>query len=259
MSNTEYNPIFQAIGVIEGECQLSLKSSSITIQDKKYKLFWISQRKKVFDALLKEVERTGAKQKLLVYPRIIHFPDRDKEHIIGFQLVGFAGGKDEALTSELKSGEFKLSGLWRFIPVCRTPCISVLRNFTEQRLEFVKNKEIDQLKKQKFLKGSHIPVMWRDSVVPPFRFNPKAEKEEQGKPFFVSIKCKFNLERGTFNFISLLAPPLQEPPKFLKAKKDKKNIKGKPKEDKPKSKKPASPKTLPPVIIKKKHLEDAKV
>lgn len=222
----EYTAFFQAIGVIEGECRFSKEGNFIKIAGKDYRLFWIPQKKKAFEALQKEVESSGsALQRLVVYPKVIHFPERDKDHIINFQVVGFAGNKKDvnpqSPTNELKPGEFKLSGIWQFIPVCRTPCISVFKNFTEERLKFIKEEE-DQIKKLKFLKGIHAPVFWRDSLVPPFRFNPKIKPEEQGKPFFVSIKTKLNLERGTFNFTSLLAPPQEKPPKFMKVKKEKK-------------------------------------
>ncbi|MBD2045502.1 hypothetical protein H6F78_07815 [Coleofasciculus sp. FACHB-64] len=72
------------------------------------------------------------------------------------------------------------------------------------------------------MKASHIPVLWRDAPVPPFRFNPKLEKEERGKASFVQIKARFNSERNTFEFVSLLAIPSSKPPNYLKAgKKDK--------------------------------------
>ncbi len=57
----------------------------------------------------------------------------------------------------------------------------------------------------------------------PFRFNPKAPKEEQGKPVFVQIKAKFQPHRDAFQFESLLEMPLEKPPRFLKASKDDKS------------------------------------
>ena len=63
-------------------------------------------------------------------------------------------------------------------------------------------------------------MFWRDALVPPFRFNPKAPKEEQGRPVFVQIKAKFVPHRDAFEFDSLLELPRELPPKFLKASKD---------------------------------------
>jgi hypothetical protein len=77
-------------------------------------------------------------------------------------------------------------------------------------------------KKVNFMKASHIPVLWRDAPVPPFRFNPKLDKETQGKASFVQIKARFNSSRDNFEFVELLASPSDEPPNYLKAgKKDK--------------------------------------
>jgi hypothetical protein len=72
------------------------------------------------------------------------------------------------------------------------------------------------------MKASHLPVMWRDAPVPPFRFNPKLDKEAQGKASFVQIKARFNSERDNFEFVELLGVPSDSPPNYLKAgKKDK--------------------------------------
>jgi hypothetical protein len=72
------------------------------------------------------------------------------------------------------------------------------------------------------MKASHIPVLWRDAPVPPFRFNPKLDKQTQGKASFVQIKARFNSSRDNFEFVELLAIPSDEPPNYLKAgKKDK--------------------------------------
>jgi hypothetical protein len=96
----------------------------------------------------------------------------------------------------------------------------VFKNFNQERLEFIKSAQVD--KKVNFMKASHLPVFWKDALVPPFRFNPKLDKETQGKAFFVQIKARFNSERNTFEFVSLLAIPSAEPPKYFKAgKKDK--------------------------------------
>jgi hypothetical protein len=61
--------------------------------------------------------------------------------------------------------------------------------------------------------------------VPPFRFNPKLDKEAQGKASFVQIKARFNSERDNFEFVSLLGVPTDSPPNYLKAgKKDKLSV-----------------------------------
>jgi hypothetical protein len=149
----------------------------------------------------------------------------------------------------VEGGEFreyvKLAGLWQFIPVCRAPCISIFRNFTRDRLEYIKQSEPER--RVKFMKASHVPLFWKDAPVPPFRFNPKLDKEQQGKPIFVVLKAKFLPARNMFGFEALLAPPVEKPPKFFKARKDdkaavmaqkkkEKGAVGEPKKGKPKKK-----------------------
>ncbi|GAA6619368.1 cell envelope integrity protein TolA [Scytonema sp. NUACC26] len=217
----EPGAIFQAVGVITGKVKFGeANNNTITIGNKEYPLFYAPRKQKAFDALKKEVESSGeSTQRVVVYPRFTHFPGRDVAPNVGFQLVGFDKGRhEEVISEELADMEFKLCGLWQFIPVCRTPCISVFKNFTKERLEHIKQSEPS--KKVKYMKASHLPLFWRDALVPPFRFNPKASKEEQGKPVFVQIKARFVPHRDAFEFDSLLGLPLERPPKFLKASKD---------------------------------------
>lgn len=216
--------IFQAVGVIRGNVTFLKEEdkeiATIKLAGKEYPLFYAPQKRRAYDALKKEIETTGEHaQRVLVYPRFTHFPGRDQQPNVGFQLVGFDKGREEdGASKELQDLEFKLCGLWQFIPVCRTPCISIFRNFTKERLEHVKQSE--PAKKVKFMKASHLPLFWRDAPVPPFRFNPKATKEEQGKPVFVQVKARFQPSRNAFEFDSLLGVPLEKPPKFLKVSKD---------------------------------------
>jgi len=72
------------------------------------------------------------------------------------------------------------------------------------------------------MKASHIPVLWQDAPIPPFRFNKNLDKETQGKASFVQLKARFNSASDNFEFVSLLGIPCESPPNYLKAgKKDK--------------------------------------
>lgn len=216
------DPMFQAIGVIKGDVTIDEEKSIINIGGVEYPLLYIPshKRRRAYDALKKEIEATGnATQRLIVYPRITHFPGRDAVHAIAWQVVGFISGDKPRSGSELDNlndFEFILRGVWQFIPVCRTPCISVFKNFSKDRLDWVKT--IEDWKKVKFMKPCHVPLLWKDSPVKPFRFNPKLEKEQQGKPDFVSLKAKFLPGRDVFAFVKQLTKS-SEPPKFFKASK----------------------------------------
>ena len=219
-SESENSSIFQAIGVIAGTVDLKAKPHpTISIQERDYALYHAHQKKLVFDFLKKQIRNSGSDYvRLMVYPRVIHFPPRDKPHVIGFQVLGFDNGSKSGLFADYQDFEFRFTGLWQFIPACQTPCISVFRNFTAERLDYIKQTETSR--KVRFMKASHIPLLWKDAIVPPFRFNPLLPKEERGKPSFVEIKAKFLPHRNVFAFESLLGLPQDKPPKFLKASKD---------------------------------------
>jgi hypothetical protein len=95
-----------------------------------------------------------------------------------------------------------------------------LRNFTKERLDYIKNEETSVLSKVKFMKASHVPVIWRDAPTRPFRFNPKVPKEEQGHASFVEIKARFLPGRDVFGFEELISPPSEKAPRFFKARKE---------------------------------------
>ncbi len=245
-SASEPSAMFSAVGIIVGEINIDEESGNHTISlgNKTYPLFYARKNYTAFTGLKKEIATTGNKtQRLIVYPKFTHFPKKHQPPRVGFQLVGFDKGREpNGVASELKELEFKLCGLWQFIPVCRQPCISIFRNFTFDRLDYIKQAEAQS--KVNFMKASHLPILWKDSPAPPFRFNPKAAKEEQGKTFFVQVKAVFLPHRDCFGFVEQLAEPTEKPPKFLKAsKKDKAAVqKSKPKTSRPVDRDMAKPK-----------------
>lgn len=243
-SESETNPaIFQAVGIITGEVNFEHeKLATITVGTHQYPLFYKPRLQVAMEALKLEIQNTGVTtQRLIVYPKLTHFPKPDQPHKIAFQLIGFEkDAAPSAISTQLEDFEFKLCGLWQFIPVCRVPVISVFRNFDEQTL--LKFKELEAKKKVRFMKPAHVPVMWRDSPFKPFRFNPRMDKEEQGRPLFIQIKAKFIPDKNGFEFAALLAPPLEKAPRFLKASKEDKATAQK---EKKKQVNPSKPKPKP--------------
>jgi hypothetical protein len=107
--------------------------------------------------------------------------------------------------------------------VCPTPCLSIFKNFTDERLAQLKEASVEQ--RVQFMKASHIPVLWPDAAVEPFRFNRKLDKQQQGYPPFVGIKAKFLPSQDVFEFCELQIQPVASPPKFLKVRnKDKAQV-----------------------------------
>jgi hypothetical protein len=227
------NAIFQGVGIIVGEVAFCEKKASVTISGKEYPLFYASSHKKAFEALRIETKKTeSSRQRLIVYPKILHFPKREQSYLIGFQVVGFHRHLEKPepkpenengslrVDQELQDFEFKLSGLWQFIPVCQTPCITIQKNFSEDRLSYIKEAPIEQ--KVNFMKASHVPVMWNNPPIRPFRFNPKLDALQQGQASFVEIKAEFLPDRDVFEFRELRSRPSPVSPKSLKAGKNQK-------------------------------------
>ena len=246
---------FQAVGVISGQINFTEdKKLKIEIGRREYSIF---SKPKPFEALKIHLKKKDTNETtLLVYPKVIHFPKPDQPHQMHFQLVAHQEAPS-GLFEELNDGEFKLSGLWQFIPVCRTPCISIFKNFNKERLDFIKSAETSL--KVKFMKASHLPIVWKDAIVPPFRFNPKVAREEQAKRYFVQLKAKFNPEKNIFIFDSLMGLPTEELPNFLKASKtDKATVAAEKRKNNP-NRKPGAKKeskTPLPKPIKKKAVSE---
>jgi hypothetical protein len=86
-------------------------------------------------------------------------------------------------------------------------------------LDFIKTAKVAV--KVKFMQGTHVPVLWHDAPVRPFRFNPKLTALEQGQAPFVQVKAIFAPDKGVFLVQALTATPAAKPPRYLKVgKKD---------------------------------------
>ncbi|MHC5748439.1 MAG: hypothetical protein ACYTXT_42680 [Nostoc sp.] len=97
--------IFQAVGVITGSVNFTTDGqSTVTIGSYEYPLYYSKRQWDVFNALKKEIENTGNhNQRLVVYPKAIHFPRREQAYRIAFQLVGFdRGRKLDAVSGDKK-------------------------------------------------------------------------------------------------------------------------------------------------------------
>ena len=225
-------PHFQAVGIIAAEVKFAEENQSaaiaqrlgkaeIVIEGKEYPLLYIPTRKKTMKLLKAEIEKTASTiQRLIVYPRFLHLPGKEPQQV-KFSLLGFVGSNPPPgvlISDVLRDGEFQLSGLWQFIPVCRVPCITIFRNNNKE----VKNQltQLNEIAKKRFLKANHIPLLWRDSTAKPFRYNRNLGKEEQADRYFVQVKARFLPGRDCFGFIKEIDLPSDRIPRFIKPKKN---------------------------------------
>ncbi len=200
--------MFQAIGILKGR----IETESVTNEDGEERLLlWLlTQGKRYrikltkfkFKGLIKECEKSsGSDLYLRVYPYLQFIPKMQPE--LRFQINSW----QESPYSDLKENEFILRGIWQFIPQFRRPLITVMRNWMEKESrDKLKSKGVD-------FKGIHVPLLWKDSPVSPFRFNPKAQK--QGERYFVEVKAKFLARLDTFGFVELLSEPTTTFPRHL--------------------------------------------
>lgn len=213
---------FHAVGILEAEISFDEQEDRayVALSGKQYPLLHLPGEKYKLWGLQKRIKATGSSiKRLIVYPRAIHLPDKESRQQIQFQLLRFEESETRyGVSQHLANMEFQLSGLWQFIPVCRVPCISVFRNYSKERLNWIKS--LDPKKRVRYLKPAHLPVLWK-APVKPFKYNPKAETQK--KVAFVAIKAKFLPHKDAFGFESLLQEPTTENiPKYLKpSKKDK--------------------------------------
>lgn len=218
---------FQAVGVISGQIEINESGSFIKIGNKSYKLCF--KKGGIFQQLKKEIEESkDCVIRLIVYPIFTHFPGRDK-HKINFDVIGFNGSKKQNnkkndLDEKLNSLEFKISGIWQYIPVCKSPCISVFRNETEELISALK--KCDPVKKAMLVKANHVPINFYGRNLPKaFRFVKPVEGENKNagyNPIFISIKAKFDPTTDEFNFLELLCDPSTKSPRYLKLQKEEK-------------------------------------
>ncbi|MCH2232493.1 MAG: hypothetical protein MK105_19305, partial [Crocinitomicaceae bacterium] len=196
-------PIFQAIGTIKGKPEEDRENPGqffIRLGGKRYGLFFAGYR---YQAWLKQIAANPDQTLFLrVYPKCLMIPRKPPK--IFFQVAAWETENpwDEA------PGQFRLKGIWQFVPQVRTPVISVYRN---KGAEDPKGK----------FKAAHIPIlMRRDDEAAPFRFNPKMAKEDLPPRWFVQGLFKFIPSRDSFGFSEDLEAPTKKIPWYTKPIKD---------------------------------------
>ncbi len=211
---------FQGLGVLYGKIVKRYEDNdgyyNAVIKDKVYELIVVNPRVRDF---LKADYNPEKNRYLTVYPNIVHYPQpkgSTKAPKINFTIIA----ANDLPNLELKPNEFKLFGLWQFIGVSRCPVISIHRNRKKDgsdRVSTLKERFKDNEKFHKNLtRANHVPLLWKDAPVRPFRFNPKIDKDKQGDRYFCKVKAKFLADRGVWGFQELLVEPTLDIPRFYK-------------------------------------------
>ncbi|MGL4501314.1 MAG: hypothetical protein ACRCU2_19740, partial [Planktothrix sp.] len=81
---------FQAVGILPGEVSFEEGSimSKVTVGGKEYRLLFKPRLMSAMVALKLEIKQSGSTtQRLIVYPKVMHFPKQDQPHQLAFQLV----------------------------------------------------------------------------------------------------------------------------------------------------------------------------
>ena len=217
-SSTEKNqnekPIFQAVGIIEGEVESIDNKLKVSIGTESYDLKFIpGHKKRQWSKLKQEIEEKGNCSKtLIVYPQANL--NKKGEIKITFALSKVESSSELRNRLQLKEGEFKLAGLWQYPPKGSTPCITIRRNWEQGFVSYLE--KIDEKQKAYILRPNHLPVEWSDSPTEAFRWSEGAGSEGK-KADFVSVKGVLVAEEHKFKVVEVLAPPTQTIPKYLKA------------------------------------------
>ncbi|MEB3272898.1 MAG: hypothetical protein VKJ85_03875 [Prochlorothrix sp.] len=187
---------YQAVGLVRG----IYSDKALHIRQGSYPAVGIRKAKWHLDNIENQPFR------FLIYPRFDL-----KAEVLKFQILAWSEFQDE-------EDEWKLAGLWQFIPQLRRPVLAVHRN--------EKHWEGDRLK------SCYLPFVWKGDDTPrPWRFNPRATKEEQGQPMFVACTATLDKRFPRF-FMKDLVLALDAAPQRIRA----------PKANKPPAKKPTKPK-----------------
>ncbi len=219
-------PIFQALGAVIATPSLQDELLKVAINGGEYDLLYVpGSRHQAYNLLRAELEKNGSEPMFLrLYPNA-KFNRKFQQSRLSFSLVYFS--RDCEKINDEPIG-FVLRGIWQYIPHCKSPVISIYRNYCPPQLEFFKKLNPNQ--QLYFAQPRHIPVVW-DTTIEPFKFNPQAKKGSQMPRYFVDVRASF--KDGVYVVEEMLSEPTLKIPKFFKV----------PKKKQPKSVKKAAPKS----------------
>ncbi len=200
---------FSGVGIIRCTPYLEDEKVFVTINEQQCALKQaVETERKGINLLKEELEKNGSREMLLrVYPNITHHSDgRPPSH--SFRLVQFY--LDEERYSELPE-EFIFRGIWRVVPHCPYPVITIYRNIN--RYAFYKR--LSKYAKERFVKSQDFPLVW-DAPVEPYKHYPAKEKSEQMPCYFVQVRAIF--KDAQYIVTEMLSEPTLDIPQFIEPK-----------------------------------------
>ena len=207
----EEAPMFQALGKMVLTPYLKDNDLKIELDGLEYDLLYGDDFTfQAHKALRQELMKNGSRKMLLkLYPNT-RFSRKSSSAKLSFILGDFA---KKYYTNRKYPSKFKLRGIWQYIPQCETPVISIYRNM-EQLWQFKKLNEKEQLK---LAKPKHIPVVWDDAPVEPFKYVKEVAKEEQMPRYFVEVRAI--IFDGVYVVQEMLREPTLDIPTHIKGEK----------------------------------------
>lgn len=209
-SNKTKKKVFQAVGIIKCTPYLEDEKLFVTIDGIKYDLKRGAGRlNKPWEELKSELESNGSGEMFLrVYPNITHYRD---ERSIGYSFLLVRPYLNQAQYPGYPEG-FIFRGVWRSIPYCPTPVISIYRNLETLPIY----KRLSPAAQKFFVRSQDFPVVW-SAPVESFIYNPQLPKSEQMPRYFVEVGATF--KDGQYIVTEMLKEPSLEVPGFVKPKK----------------------------------------
>lgn len=215
-------PIFQALGKMVLTPYIKGNNLKVELNGQEYDLLYGSDFTVVAHRKLRQdLTKNGSRKMLLkLYPHV-QFSKKSFSAKLSFILGNF---DKQYYSNRQYSHKFKLQGIWQYVPYSKTPVISIYRNM-EQLGEFKQLNEKEQLK---LAKPNHLPVVWNNAPVAPFKYVEGVPKEEQMPRYFVQVRAV--LQDDMYVVEEILKKPTLDIPPHIKGDKlkeyDFKNIKG---------------------------------
>ncbi len=206
-------PIFQALVKMLLTPYLKGNNLKVEINGQEYNLLYGSDFTFIAHKKLRQelIENGSSKMLVKLYPNV-QFSKQSETPKLSFILGSF---EQKYQPNRKYSQKFRLRGIWQYIPQSQSPVISIYRN-VDQLGQF---KKLNEKQQSQFVRPNHIPVLWDDAPVAPFKYEAELEKEAQMPRYFVEVEAI--IQDGLYVVQEMLREPTLDIPEFLQIDKNK--------------------------------------